>query len=76
MLFLDGFNFVWCLFYAIFKELNAWKCNSLLKNSYCIGLLTDVVLVSEGEEIHAHKLILSLHSFYFRLAIVMYVENI
>ena len=29
-------------------------------------ILTDVVLVSEGEEIHAHKLILSLHSYYFR----------
>ena len=29
-------------------------------------VLTDVVLVAEDKEIHAHKLILSLHSFYFR----------
>ena len=28
--------------------------------------LTDVILVSGAEEIHAHKLILSLHSHYFR----------
>ena len=28
--------------------------------------LTDVILVVEDKEIHAHKLILALHSFYFR----------
>ena len=28
--------------------------------------LTDVVLVCGGREVHAHKLILSLHSYYFR----------
>ena len=29
-------------------------------------VLTDVILVSDDTEIHAHKLLLSLHSFYFR----------